>query len=652
MSLEKPRGLTDRLVWYVLVAPMLLIVVLGGYLPGLWTIPPVDRDESRFAQASRQMLESVTLPASELDLRRGESGVPLGLHSGGWAVPMFGETPRLNKPPLIYWLQASSAWLFSGGDPKNDAIWMYRVPSVVCATLSLLGVAMLGRAMFGGHVELLAMALLAASPMMIWDAHQARSDQLLTFTTLLTMAALWSIWSRRGRAPSVLGDHARAVGFWFAMGLGILSKGPITPMVAGLAIVTLCAIGGARAPGMRWSWLWRLKPHVGVIVVGLVVTPWLIAIDRAIGLGPYWAIVYDEFFVRGASGSREGHFAPPGFHLVLSAVLLWPGSLVLIDAVRAAWRGRVRAAAQGPKVATAPTSGGFAPAPWWRCWLPVARQNTALFLIAWLVPSWVVFELSPAKLPHYVMPLYPAACLLCARMLVSMDIAARTQERLGIALPKKLNIGQWVCVGIGGLGFAMFALGGVACLVPGALPGEPKGLIGISLLALCPVFGIGVFRLANALRTRDASKIVTLGLFLMIGIVFCPMKLLGPELLPGSQTARLMTPLRTTYEKLRVSAEVPPPIASVYHEDSVVFWSRGRVERLHTLKMPEWLAAHPAGAAIIDERQLEDAIKLGFVSIHRERGENSTMPKGERATVLHVVVGPGILMRPESAPVP
>ena len=64
----------------------IIVLCLAVYLPGLWSIPPVDRDESRFAQASRTMLES-----------------------GDYIVPRIGSTPRLNKPPLIYWLQAASA---------------------------------------------------------------------------------------------------------------------------------------------------------------------------------------------------------------------------------------------------------------------------------------------------------------------------------------------------------------------------------------------------------------------------------------------------------------------------------------------------------------------------------------------------------------
>src|SRR6185503_4650826 len=64
----------------------LVLLCLAVYLPGLFSIPPVDRDESRFAMASWQMYTS-----------------------GDWVVPRIQERARLNKPPLIYWLQAG-AW--------------------------------------------------------------------------------------------------------------------------------------------------------------------------------------------------------------------------------------------------------------------------------------------------------------------------------------------------------------------------------------------------------------------------------------------------------------------------------------------------------------------------------------------------------------
>src|SRR5947207_13795645 len=71
-------------------ALVLIGVCLVVYVPGLFSIPPVDRDESRFAQASRQTFESVALPAGERD--------PV-MHGGGLVVPMLQSRPRLNKPP-------------------------------------------------------------------------------------------------------------------------------------------------------------------------------------------------------------------------------------------------------------------------------------------------------------------------------------------------------------------------------------------------------------------------------------------------------------------------------------------------------------------------------------------------------------------------
>src|SRR5688572_18053847 len=65
----------------------LLLLCLVVYVPGQAGLPPIDRDESRFAQASRQMAASGTVE--------------------GWVVPRIQDRPRLNKPPLIYWLQAA-----------------------------------------------------------------------------------------------------------------------------------------------------------------------------------------------------------------------------------------------------------------------------------------------------------------------------------------------------------------------------------------------------------------------------------------------------------------------------------------------------------------------------------------------------------------
>src|SRR4029078_13196949 len=83
------------------------------------------------------------------------------------------------------------------------------------------------------------------------------------------------------------------------------------------------------------------------------------------------------------AGGQESHGAPPGTYLLLSWFTFWPGAMLAVLAAPAVWRAR--------------------------------RERSVRFLLAWLVPSWLVFELVVTKLPHYVLPLYPAIAILIAR---------------------------------------------------------------------------------------------------------------------------------------------------------------------------------------------------------------------------------------------
>src|SRR5437763_15926536 len=102
-------------VWLIGWRPYALLTAacLFLYLPGIASIPPLDRDEARFAQATRQMLETG-------DFLR---------------IRFQGET-RNKKPAGIYWLQAVSVAAFS--TPESNAIWPYRLPSVVGALIAAL----------------------------------------------------------------------------------------------------------------------------------------------------------------------------------------------------------------------------------------------------------------------------------------------------------------------------------------------------------------------------------------------------------------------------------------------------------------------------------------------------------------------------------
>src|SRR6266516_5287308 len=91
---------------------LLVFVSLLSFLPGFFSIPPIDRDEARFAQATKQMLEA----GDYIDIR-------------------FQDEVRYKKPVGIYWLQAAVVKTAEslGVSEARTTIWLYRVPSLIGA---------------------------------------------------------------------------------------------------------------------------------------------------------------------------------------------------------------------------------------------------------------------------------------------------------------------------------------------------------------------------------------------------------------------------------------------------------------------------------------------------------------------------------------
>src|SRR5215467_7580546 len=85
------------------------------HIVGTWSLPLIDRDEPRFAEASREMIER-----------------------GDYVVPYFNNQPRLDKPPLTYWAQTVSYRIFG----END--FAARFPSAVAAALIALTIPVRG----------------------------------------------------------------------------------------------------------------------------------------------------------------------------------------------------------------------------------------------------------------------------------------------------------------------------------------------------------------------------------------------------------------------------------------------------------------------------------------------------------------------------
>ena len=379
-----------------------LALVAG--LPGLTALPPLDRDEARFAEASAQMLES-----------------------GDFVAPHFQDAPRFKKPVGIYWLQALAVTTTSSLEDR--AIWAYRLPSLLGAMLAAAACAWGAAAFLRPGQALLAGGLLATGFLLSTEADIAATDGLLCGAVTLAMAALARMYLTAGASPvqtessergqfalesevrsliqrprlsranaSGSGDGrtpARAVKalFWVAFAVAVLVKGPVGPMVIGLTLISLCVwdrkIGWLRDLG--WGW--------GLILTALVVGPWAMAITVATD-GAFWGAAVGGDLAPKLVGDQEGHGAPPGFYLALAPLLLFPAAILLPAGLTVGWRARAE---------------------------PAVR-----FAVCWLVPTWLVFELIPTKLVHYTLPLYGALAWLMARAL-SAPIA-RTPRAIGAGL--------------------------------------------------------------------------------------------------------------------------------------------------------------------------------------------------------------------------
>lgn len=517
----------------------LLAFCLAVYVPGLCTIPPIDRDESRFAQASRQMFESVALPSELQD----ES-----LHSGGVAIPYVMDRPRLNKPPLIYWLQSASAAIFTGGDPLRDAIWMYRIPGVLCAIGAVLATWRIALSMTGRLAAFVAAAALAICPVVVLDAHQARADQLLLLTVVLAQGLLWQIF-RGDRSWSTV------LLFWIAIASGILAKGPITPMIAALTASFLSLGTG------EWRWLKRLRPVVGLLAVVLAVAPWVVAVAKQVGWNSYISTIWAETIGRSVEG-KEGHWGPPGYHVLLVFFLLWPIALGLPGIIVCWWKRLGRG--EGSTLAHLRREFRARPA--------------EAFLLSWVVPAWIVFEFVSTKLPHYTLPLYPALCILGARVIVSMWRARRGEgkPRGGFLHLTRFWFGTGIVV-LTGIGLLTLSLSWWPELGWWRGPGTPPRTNWL----LAPVVGgmlIGMIQSGRALARMQLMQSLmiawgslAIGYMLLLGAV-------APSALSLSTRIASSIPVQIERELVLLAG---------YQEDSLVFLLRGKTRRIEYGQLAE-----------------------------------------------------------------
>jgi 4-amino-4-deoxy-L-arabinose transferase-like glycosyltransferase len=497
---------------------VLLAIALLCFLPGFFSIPPIDRDEGRFAQATKQMVES----GDYIDIR-------------------FQDEVRYKKPVGIYWLQAAvvKAAQALGYRQALTSIWLYRVPSLLGAIGAVLLTYWAALALVPRRAAVLGAVMLASCVLLGFERLIAKTDAVLLSTIVAAMGAMARAYmTGHGRRLEATAGWTMAAVFWTALAVGVLLKGPLIVMIVGLAAAALVIVDRSA------RWLLELKPALGAGWLALLVLPWFLAIVGRSGDAFFAESIGQDLLSKVFSG-QESHGAPPGYYFVLFWLTFWPGATLAALATPAVWAHRQ---------------------------VPATR-----FLLAWLVPSWIVFELVITKLPHYVLPLYPAAAILIAGVIDARMLSRRPLLVWGTI--------WW---------FVVVVVSGIAGIVALAVIGRQFGLLVWPLFGAAAVLSFLAWRLYEVdgaehslLRAVAAAILTAIALFALV------IPSLG-QLFPAPTLARI----------LRDSGCARPVAAAVgYQEPSLVFLAGTATRLTDSAGAAEFLRGGECRFALIESRQ-------------------------------------------------
>ena len=525
----------------------LAFIALLAMAPGLTSLPVMDRDEARYSQAASQMMET----GDYVDIR-------------------FQDAPRHVKPAGIYWMQVIAAAPFGGAEA---GIWAFRLPSLIGGMIAVFGTAWLAARLFGPQAGLAAGLLMATALMMQVEARTAKTDAMLLAAGVLAQTGLMMTLLK-----AEAGERLKFIGwpllFWAASGAAIMIKGPIIAMVSALTLAGYLI--------WRWKSPWPIlaKFHwlKGLAVLSAIALPWLIVINIATEGAFLQESVGHALFGK-VGEADDSHGGPFLYHTLLSAVTFWPGSALLGLAILAAWAGR--------------------------------KKPEIRFLILWALLTWIVFEFVQTKLPHYVLPAFPALAILAAVGLMQIpDLLtgwkAKTLHRLWIVLAV-----------IAGLVIAALPLVGAIQL------GEDQ-LVAVSIAAA--LGGVSVAALIwfvlkpGLARLLPLSALVAVQYMAAFGIAV-PMV---DAAWPSNRVARLVDTL--------AGCEAYPAATAGYREPSNVFYLGTDVALTDGAGAAASLLLHPdCGIAVVDvsERAAFDIALSGEAVRTLGRVEGMNLVKGD-----------------------
>lgn len=478
------------------IALFLVIVSVLVLLPGTASLPLIDRDEPRFAQAAVEMMER-----------------------GDWIIPTFNGDYRFDKPPLIYWMMIP---LYAVGGITE---WTARIPSILCALFLAWLIFKTGEEWFDRKTGILAAMMMLTHIQIIQHGRAAVADMPMILAVFVVQKILYE---------RLACDRPDPYWFWKLYGgfaLGFLAKGPVALLIPLLTLPLFWLL--IKRPRLPWN---RLYPLRGSLLVLLLVGAWgipaLLLTD-----GEFARIGLGKHVVQRGLDTFEGHGAPVIFYLLVTPLSMFPWSRFFPAGIKHAWK---------------------------------STSSHICYLTAWVLVTFLLFSFYATKLPHYVMPCYPAVFLLLSNAMTKQIQTGRFANIwtwllngiMGVLIAILAGLSIWLWNIPGWSGAAVIPLGGALLfaglmVTPAALLKSRWPLLAAALLAI----GGGTELFARGIKSIHPS--LQAARFL--------------DSMPGSTTCGFYK----------------------YKEPSVVFYTQKQWDVLHTIEEIERFASTPGPHAVI-----------------------------------------------------
>lgn len=318
-----------RPIWLVLFAALI-------FIPWIWHGALWDRDETYYAEVAREMLES-----------------------GKWLLPYSNYEAFNEKPAFSYWVTLFGFAIFGVNE------FAARIFSALLGVGTVLFTAGIGNLLFGGNAGILSGFVLSSSLLFVVISRSALMDPPL----LLFMTAAFYFYVRASENDFIEKKYLTAM--YIAMGLAVLTKGPIGALLPASTVFLHTIITNARA--------WRkLRPIMGLALISAVAGPWYIYVIFKTK-GDFFFDFIIGHNVQQFMNPIQGHGGPIWFYI---PILIF----------------------------------GFLP---WSVFLPQAfirkMDSNHLWLLGlWAVIPFILFSLARTKLPHYMLPLFPPLAICVA----------------------------------------------------------------------------------------------------------------------------------------------------------------------------------------------------------------------------------------------